>query len=187
MTDNSIILIGPMGIGKTSVSKILANELGLEYIDIDELRWVYFSQQDDFDGELVDKLFGDSKEAEAFTYVKPFEARYVVDMLKKYQSGIFDFGAGYTVYDNEELFTIVKSALASYKYVIFLRYSKDNSESLEALRSRHEDIPDDLYLLLNKAFIESPCNEQLATSIIDTKGKTVSEVADEILEIVRIR
>jgi shikimate kinase len=70
MSVSNIILIGPMGVGKSSAAKALANITGLEYIDVDEMRWDYFSSQPDFNGEMVDKLFDDSREAEAFSYMK---------------------------------------------------------------------------------------------------------------------
>ena len=168
LTDTCIILIGPMGVGKTSAAKELSEITGLEYIDVDELRWGFFSAQPDYDGEMVDDLFGDSKEEDAFRYMKPFEARLVLYVLDNYQSGIFDFGAGYTVYDDIELFEKVKTAFVKYSNVFFLRYSDDKDESLAALSERHTDIPKEVYYSLNRGFIESPCNEILATYTIDT-------------------
>lgn len=184
MSVNNIILIGPMGVGKSSAAKALANITGLEYIDVDEMRWDYFSSQPDFNGEMVDKLFDDSKETEAFSYMKPFEARFVVHILGKYPCGIFDFGAGYTVYEDEKLFDMVKSALSNYDYVLFLRYSTDSKESIAALY-RHTDIPKELYSALNKGFIESSCNDLLATHTVDTKGKTIDGVVNSILDIIQ--
>lgn len=157
----------------------------MEYIDVDELRWDCFAQQPDYDNDIVEALFSTSKEIEAFSYFKPFEARMVVDFLKENPCGVFDFGAGYSVYEDERLFNDVKSVFSQYEYVILLRYSDNADESLEALHKRHADISDELYYALNETFIKSPCNELLATHIVDTKDKTIDEVVHLVLKIVR--
>jgi len=175
-----------MGVGKSSVAKELSVIAGLEYIDADSARWDYFYAQPDYNAEIVERLFNESKGEEAFQYMKPFEARFVLYILDKYPCGVFDFGAGYSVYEDNELFEMVRSAFSKYKYVIFLRYSEDKRESLKSLRERHTDVPEDLYFKLNKGFIESPCNEILATYTIDTKNKSVREVVDVILGKLRI-
>ena len=173
--------LGPMGVGKTSVAKKVSSVLGMDYVDVDEQRWDYFLQQPDYDGLLVERLFNESKGVEAFSYMKPFEARYAVYILTKYPHSVFDFGAGYSVYQDAALFEQVRKAFSRHKYIFFLRYSDDQVESLEALRERHADVPKALYYLLNKEFIESSCNEMLSTYIIDTKNKAIQEIADCVL------
>ena len=181
-----VIIIGAMGVGKTSVAKEISKRLDMEYIDIDELRWGYFAQQEDYDEKKVDEMFEASNEIAAFEYFKPFEARFTVYILQALQAGVFDFGAGYSVYKDKELFSMVKSALMPYENVILLRYSDNACKSLEALRNRHEDIPEKLYDALNTEFINSPCNEILAKQIIDTKDLSVSEIVDVIIPRLRI-
>lgn len=181
MYGNKIILIGAMGVGKSSVAKELAKRMNMQYIDIDELRWDYFAQFPDYDEKKVDELFATENEIAAFQYFKPFEAKFTVSVLQKFSSGVFDFGAGYTVYNDENLFSMVKSAFSPYKNVILLRYSTNAAESFEALRSRHADVPEKIYNTLNTEFINSPCNEILATQIINTKGLSVNEIVDVII------
>lgn len=185
MFDESVLFVGPMGVGKSSVAKAVASALGLSYVDVDEARWDYFSRQPDYDESTVDKLFGESKGAEAFRYMKPFEARYAVDIVANHPCAVLDFGAGYSVYQDMELFDQVRAAFARHKHVVFLRYSEDPAESLEALRARHADVPEALYEALNKEFILSPCNAMLATHTIDTKNKAIAEVVDLVLEAIR--
>ena len=180
----SILFIGPMGVGKTSAAKQVASILGMDYVDVDAQRWDYFSRQPDYDARIVDRLFSESRGIEAFSYMKPFEARYAVDILASNAHRVFDFGAGYSVYQSAELFEQVKAAFSKYKNVVFLRYSSDTAESLEALRERHADVPKELYDALNKEFIESPCNQALATHVIDTKGKSTHEVAELVLKLI---
>ena len=181
MVKESVIIIGPMGVGKTSVSKILAETLDLEYIDVDELRWDYFNSQPDFDHDMMKKLHQSGDAAGTFQYMKPFEARYVEHIVNAYSSAVLDFGAGYTVYEDDALFLKVKACLAPYRHVVFLRYSPDHQESLNALQVRHAEAPEALYAMLNQQFINSPCNRILAKLIIDTKNKTIEEVVQEVI------
>lgn len=181
MAKESVLIIGPMGVGKTSVSKILAETLELSYVDLDELRWDYFFKQPDFDNDAMKDLYQGGNAAAVFTYIKPFEARFVAHIVKEYTEAVFDFGAGYTVYEDAALFTQVKASLAPFRHVVFLRYSSDPQESLAALQTRHAEAPEALYAQLNRQFIESPCNRILATCIVDTKNKTVAEVAQAVL------
>ena len=173
-----------MGVGKSSVAKELSKATELEYIDVDEMRWDFFSAQPDYDMQIVDKLFDDLKILDAFCYMKPYEARLVLHILDKYPCGVFDFGAGYTVYESDDLLKTVKSAFSKYDYIFFLRYSDNNEESLAELY-RHEDIPKEIYYELNKSFINSPCNNELAKYTIDTKDKTIDEVTSLILKYIQ--
>lgn len=176
-----ILLIGPMGVGKSTVAGRLATQLMLPLVDVDALRWEHFAQMPEYDNDKVEALFEQGEGEAAFAYMKPFEAKLVQALLAGQGEGVFDFGAGYTVYDDPALFSEVKEAFAGHDNVVLLRYSKDAEESLSALYGRHTDIPEDLYYALNRPFIESPCNGELAKVIIDTKGKTVEEVLIEVL------
>lgn len=184
MPENSILLIGPMGVGKTCVAKALSEALGLPYVDSDALRWAYFARQPDYDGQKVEALFEASRGTDAFRYMKPFEARFTVHLLENGEDRVIDFGAGYSVYEDEVLFEWVRSAFAKYRHVLLLRYSKGEAESLAVLRERHPDVPPALYEALNRVFIESPCNALLATHTIDTKDKTIQEVVALALEMI---
>ncbi|HPJ02420.1 MAG TPA: shikimate kinase [Candidatus Limiplasma sp.] len=182
MATESIAIIGPMGVGKTTVSRKIAQALGLHYIDVDELRWDYFSQQPDFDHQVTKTLYESGNAAGAFQYMKPFEAGYVEAIVEKYSAAVLDFGAGYTVYTDQALFGRVQACFKPFGHVVFLRYSPDPKESLEALQHRHAEAPAELFKMLNREFIESPCNGILATCIVDTKDKTADEVAKEVIK-----
>ena len=150
------------------------------------MHWDYFTHQEDYDEKRVAEMFESSNEITAVEYFKPFEARFTVHILHKLQNGIFDFGAGYTVYKDKELFSMVKSAFMPFENVILLRYSSNSSERLESLRNRHEGIMEKLYNALNSEFINSSCNEILAKQVIDTKGLSIGDISDIIIPRLRI-
>lgn len=53
--ENSIILIGPIGVGKSLLSATLSNILGLSQLNLDDLRSVYYPKYG-FDKKLSDDL-----------------------------------------------------------------------------------------------------------------------------------
>lgn len=176
----TLLLIGPMGVGKSTTAKLLSERLSLPVVDIDVLRWGAFAKMPGFDEALVESFFTNNEGEKAFAYMKPFEAKLVEEVLAEKEEAVYDFGAGYTVYDDPALFGRVQAAFAPYANVIHLRYSSDTAESLAALFQRH-DIPETLYYALNRPFIERPCNGILARHTVDTKGKSPERIADEIL------
>lgn len=179
----TILLIGPMGVGKSSVARLLAEALSLPVVDVDQLRWAQFAQMPGYDPAVVEAFFARDEGEKAFDYMKPYEAQLVENILRAPGPGVYDFGAGYTVYEDAALFDRVRRAFAPYAHVVLLRYSPDAAESLAALFARH-DLPENLYYALNRPFIERPCNAMLATHTVDTKGKTAAQAASEVLALV---
>ena len=122
-------------------------------------------------------------------YWKPFEAYAVERALSDYENCVLDFGAGHSVYEEEELFTRVQTALAPFDDVILLLPSPDLDESVEILNTRFSQLLErevgkvDARLLdLNAHFVKHPSNRNLAKITIYTDGKSPQETCDEILE-----
>lgn len=177
-----IHLIGPMGVGKTTLAKKLAAHYQIPHIDCDELRWDVYETLAGYSTEEA-KRIAEENPQDLFAYWKPFEAQLVVKLVKENPTGVFDYGAGHTVYDEEHLFNQVKEALKNEPYVFFLRYSQDKQESIRALSTR-EGLSEEAKLFykdMNAGFINSCCNETLAKHIIDAKGKRFDQIFDEIV------
>lgn len=179
MNGMCIILIGPMGVGKSTAAAALAKRLGIPHIDFDELRWDYFKRMPDYNPNAGKDMGRD----DFFAYIKPFEVRLVETILAEYECGIFDFGAGFSVYDDPALFNRVKDALEPYPNVIHLRYSDDADECGQVLLARNDLTVEEAasYRAMNYAFIKSPCNGLLAKRTVDTKGLDPGQVADAIV------
>ncbi len=187
--NSTIILIGPIGAGKTTVGHILAEKLDLPLCSVDNVRWSYYEKVG-YDKSLASKIAAsDQGIGGVLRYSKPFEAQMVEMVLADYQHGIIDFGASNSVYDDEDLLIQVKNALAPYPNVILLLPSPDMDESVEILKNRltrmlaeaGRPFTDELFEL-NRYFIQHPANRQLAKWVIYTKGKTPEDICDNILQ-----
>ncbi len=186
--EQTIILIGPMGTGKSTIGTCLAEKLGLEYHPLDELHWKYY-EEIGFDNDQAKQIIQSDKGFNGFlAYMKPFEAYAVERFMADYQTGILDFGAGHVVHRDEKLFERVENALAPHQNVILLLPSPDLDESVailnERILKRIEALGTGYAWAVeeNKHFVHHPSSHKLAKTTIYTKGKTPQETCQEIIQ-----
>jgi len=186
--NTTIVLMGPLGVGKTTVGKLLAKELGLPFCSVDEVRGSYYRKVG-YDQALAAEIAASDQGIQGvLRYSKPFEAR-MVELILADHYGIIDFGASNSVYEDQKLFTRVEHVLAPYPNVILLIPSPDPDESIAVLKNRltqmlieqGKEFTDELFLL-NEYFIRHPSNRQLAKQVIYTKDKTPREICDELAQ-----
>ena len=178
---SDIILIGPIGVGKSTQGELLANGLGLPQRSMDDLRWVYYDEIG-YDPALVQEKRKTAGMQSVIQYWKPFEAYAVERLLAEHQDCVIDFGAGHSVYEDQLLFERVRQALASYPNVVLLLPTSDRHESSRILSQRNRDLPSDTHAI-NEHYLRHPSNSMLAKHTVYTKGKTPEATCAEILQI----
>ena len=187
--DTGIVLIGPMCAGKSSTAKILAERLGRQYVDLDELRWAYYRELDAYE-ELVALLkSGEIGLLEQYNYWKPFEAHAVERVVPEYPNCVLDFGAGHGVYEDEALLARVQQALSTVAHVILLLPAPDVAEATAVVNTRFAKLLQEVAgtvnpeaLLLNEHFVKHPSSRRLASQIVYTGDQTPEQVCDEIVK-----
>jgi len=178
--NSEIILIGPIGSGKTTVAELLYQRTMLPHRSMDLLRWGYF--------EEIDYDWGIAKESSLkegfwglYRYWKPFEAYAVKRILEDFSECIFDFGGSQSVYEDDNLFKQVQECLEPYRHIVLLMPSPDQDESIRILHSRNSYAGDD-QRAVNEHFIRHHSNYDLAKHIVYTEGKTPEETTAEVLQ-----
>jgi len=170
---SDIILIGPVGVGKSTVGKLLASRINLPQASLDVKRWSIY-EEIGYDFEYAEKLYQEGGFLGMYKYWKHFEVYSVKRVLEMYPNHIHDFGAGQSVYEDKNLFEEVSEILKPYSNVVLLLPSPNKEESLNILFERNKFTHNDL-------FINNPSNEKLAKIIVYTKGKTPEETCEEII------
>jgi shikimate kinase len=193
MTDyRTIVLIGPMMAGKSTVGCLLSERLGLAQRVLDDLRWDYFDEIG-YDEEETRRIVAAKGMTGLLAYWKPFEVHAVERVLAEHSNCVIDFGAGYTVQEDEALFERVEKALAPFEYVFLLRPSADDEESIRVLNERmarllrDEGQPEEIIpevLAANETFVRHPANGRLAKWVVYTEGKTAEETCEEIVGLI---
>jgi AAA+ ATPase superfamily predicted ATPase len=183
-----IILIGPMSVGKSTLAKKLAKQLGVPRIELDEVRQ-RFNNEIGYDEKFASEIVGKEGMMGLINYWKPFDAHAVERALKEYKNCVMDFGAGHSVYEDPELFQRVEKALEPHKFVIQILPSPDLDRSVEIVNQRFSELLinevgkiDPELLALNEHFVRHPSNGLLAKKTIYTDGRSIKATCQEILD-----
>ena len=175
---------GPVRTGKSTLGGLLARQLGMPQVSLDQIRWRYY-EQIGYDAELAKTLRQQGGFLALMLYWQLFDAYSVERVLAEYPNCVIDFGAGVGVYESLEQFDRVKRALAAYRNVFLILPSPDRRESLQILRERDEEPPSDLNFDFNAHFLAHHGYYDLATFTVYTKGRTPSESCAEIMALAR--
>ena len=177
-----VILIGPMGTGKSTQGKLLAERLGVPQVSLDAIRFDHYKEigwSEETQREIGEK----EGFAGVARYWKPFEVYSVGRLLEDHHHCVMDFGAGQSVYTDEAQFATVRDLLAPYPNVVLLLPSPDPDRSIEILRDRSTRKINGMDC--NRYFMTNPSNRDLARIVVYTEGKTPEETADETLRRLR--
>lgn len=159
-----VVLIGPMGAGKSTVAQLLADAWGVDARDTD-------ADVEAKDGREISEIFVDSGEA----HFRALETKAVADAIATHD-GVLSLGGG-AVLDP------ATRALLDGQTVVFLRVGLSEAVKrvglgvgrpmlLGNVRSRIKALLDE----------RTPIYEAAATIAVDTDGRSPDEVAAEIQE-----
>ncbi|MFW5692391.1 MAG: shikimate kinase [Chloroflexota bacterium] len=185
----TIILIGPMSAGKSTVAELLAEKLQIPQYAVDDHRWDYYKEIGYDEAEASRIVESEQGMIGLISYWKPFEAYAVERVLATQSNCVIDFGAGHSFQEDPVLFERVRAAFQPHPYVVLLLPSPDLNESVDVLNARFEAMlqrevgtVDPELLKLNERFTKHSSNHRLAKLIVYTKGKTPYQTSDEIIE-----
>lgn len=190
---SSIVLIGPLGAGKSTIGRLLAEKLGLPQCSVDALPLEFFNALG-FDRQRIELLKQTEGCRAAYLYMQEFGVRAVEAILKEYRHHVIDFGAPYSTYEDDASLERVKKAFAPYRNVVLLLPSPDLDESTRIVKERmaRREGHDELRQWLRGLYVETGVdheelyvrhhsNFQLARILVYTEGKTPEQTRDDIL------
>jgi shikimate kinase len=179
-TTESIILIGPMKAGKTTVGKQLAQMLSCSFVSLDRLERTY-TEACGFDAALAADLSQKSGAWAGYSYRRQFFAEAVARFLTEYTNGVLELGGGHPIAPDAEQQSRIEEALQPHRNVVLLLPSRDKEESLATLRSRQkpEHLGEGDW---NEAFLKGDQFVRLAKYTVYTAGKSPTATCEEIIK-----
>lgn len=176
---SDIILIGAEGAGKSTIGRLLAQQLDLPQVSMDRLRWNYYAEVG-WSKEKQKEIAENEGFAGVYRYWKQYDLYAVERLLDEHTNCVIDFGAGHSIYEESEDLERAGELLAPYTNVILLLPAPDLNESVEILYQRNQLIINGMEA--NRFVMTHPSNRELAKLVAYTEGKTPAETRDEIVE-----
>jgi shikimate kinase len=159
------VLVGPMGAGKTTVGRLVAEASGVELRDTD-------ADIEEAEGRPITEIFVDSGEP----YFRARERDAVLTALEEH-AGVLALGGG-AVMDED-----VKVALADHR-VVFLKVGMADAAKRVGLGQGRPLLLGNVRSRM-KALLDErlPRYLDVADVVVETDGRTPDEVADEVLRV----
>ena len=167
-----IILLGYMGSGKSTVSKLIAKKLHIEALDLDD----YISEKE---SNSISNIFNNKGEI----YFRLKENEYLNELLNSEKSFVLALGGGTPCYANNTGL-IKKHANSVYlKANVHTLFNRLQNETTS--RPLISDLNEDklIEFIAKHLFERAPFYEQ-SNHIVSIDGKTIDEIVDEVNQII---
>jgi shikimate kinase len=174
-----IALIGPIGVGKSTIAPIVGARLRRPVIDLDDMRAELYATLG-YDDAAADDIYRRDGVGGLIRYWKPFEIDLVEHVVAREPDAVLDFGAGHSHYEDEGQQQRAAAALAGH-HVVLLLPSTDLAWSERFLAARQPEEHRATTLELNRVFLRSPSNAMLAGRVVLTGEREPEEIADDVV------
>lgn len=186
---NNIMLIGPLGTGKSTISKHLSQNTGLKNFPIDKLKWFYRFKNGYDLIESSNRLLYGGFEALIEYASNFFGPKELSEILCSF-NGIIDLGATDTHSTDANRLQEIEMLFENHNNIFLILPYECNEHSHQILserlrkRYKYDELKKtviDSYIKKNKEFLESPTNRSLAKHIIYTNDRSYDAIVEEII------
>jgi len=171
---NTIILIGPIGAGKSTQAQLLADELGMPRCSYDDVKFRYWKELglNQEDAVWIENNHGTYA---MLSYMNEFKSKTVCSIVQDHPNHVIDFGGGAQTFDEPHQIESVRQIFEPIADIFLLLPSQCLATNIEVLPGLKEDYAINAYLIMH------PTNELFAKKKIYTQGKTPEETKQDII------
>jgi shikimate kinase len=179
-----IIFIGPIGAGKSTLSKMIAEELSLPSFSLDAEE--HLATSVGYDVKRYEQMQEEQGLLDAYEYRRSFYDRLVPLFLASHDHGVLDLGGGHPIVPDRIKQETIKRVLEPYENIVLLMPTSNSAESIKILRKRNQladDEPD-----LNELYFHNGNRTfwEIAKFPVYTEGKTPEQTHAEILKLLKL-
>jgi len=177
--NRTIVLTGPIGVGKSTLANLLSADLRLPVCTYDKIKDKYRYKI----GLSREKALEINKNEGAYAmiqYMNEYKSQILEPIIRDHPNHIIDLGAGAHSFDEPHQIDRAKNAFNLVDEVVLLMPSKDLEINIKSLPGFKENWEVNTYLIMH------PTNNMFATKTIYTHGKTPDEVLHDAKKLFEI-
>ncbi len=177
------VFIGPSRAGKSTLSVLVGEALGLPVCKVDRLRWEYYERWGLSRAES-DRVYAEQGWAATLQLWRPYEIRLTETLFDERQDCVFDIGAGFAHHDDPERAARFRAALGPFRHVILVLPSEDVEEAVRVLWDRSPKYDPAIhgeFFDFPRYEVVHPLPREVATIVLYAEGRTPEECAEELV------
>ena len=176
---DTILLIGPIGVGKSTQAELLSKELGKPRCSYDEVKYEY-RKNIGYSDKMAQSIHDESGLYAMFSYMNEYKSIMLEHIISDHPGHIIDLGGGAQCFDEPHQVARAQKAFEKVSEIILLLPSQDLATNITVLPGLKQDYPINAYLIMH------PTNELFASKTVYTLGKTPEETMHEIINLIAI-
>jgi hypothetical protein len=178
------VLIGPSRAGKSTLAPLVADAVGLPVVKVDRLRWQYYEGWG-FSRAESDRINAEQGFAAVLRVWKPYEIRLVEAAFADHRDCVFDFGAGFAMFDDAGHAERLRAAMRPFRNVVLVLPSADDEEAIRVLWERSPKYDPAIhkgeFFDFPRYEVTHPLPREVATGVLYTDGRSPEDCAGELV------
>jgi hypothetical protein len=179
-------------VGKTTVSTLVADALGVSRVELDEIAMPYYRACPDFDPDTYNSLTEHQGFVAAYRYWEPALAFAVERVVDDHHGAVLDLGAGHSCFLDPACAVRVRRALAPFVNTILLLPDPDVERSVAIIRDRCARTRDGMTWRFDdvdfiRHWVASGQNHELARHVVYTQDDAPEQVAERVVALCAAR